>query len=435
MHLSHWRSRALLFTLAILVLLIVGYGRETIETTHTIHATGSQPVLRSSTSSLGTPRQRASRTGVTTANVVFSIRAAKQPLLVQIASALDTAHTLHGSFTTSISSPVFNGTVNSELWKMAPGQSRSEIHQSTLAQEQSGSVTVTNGKQLWQYDPTNNIVYTGQADTNSNGNTASNALNGIAGAGSGQLQTLFALVQGIFEQGQGTLKPGTSIINARHAVDIHVVSASTAGSNPAGSGPFSGSQAALSYNGEVYVDQQTHLPLRVNVTIAGLGDVSMNFNSLALNPILPASTFTFATPAGASVQPLSAESNSTSSTASSQLTLAQAEKQAGYHLLSIPGDQAQYQLNGVTLLGTHGNQTYELNYMKGNQSFTLAEGKPLANLPLDSAGQQVQIQGQSGMLSSSQGAVTVAWTQQGTGLRLIGPLSTTEEQAIANMLN
>ncbi|BCL81890.1 hypothetical protein ccbrp13_43550 [Ktedonobacteria bacterium brp13] len=432
MHLSHWRTRALLFTLATLVLLIVGCGRETTKTTHTIHTTGSQPVRQSSTSS---PGQRASRTGVITANVVFSIRAERQPLLVQIANALDTAHTLHGSFTTSISSPVFNGTVNSELWKMAPNQSRSEIHQSTLAQEQSGSVNVTNGKQLWQYNPTNNIVYTGQADTSSNGNTTNNGLNGIAGTGGGQLQTLFALVQGIFEQGQGTLKPGTSIINARHAVDIHVVSTSTAGSNPASGSPFSGNQAALSYNGEVYVDQQTHLPLKVNITIAGLGDVSMSFNSLEINPILPASTFTFATPAGASVQPLSAESNSTSGTVSSQLTLAQAEKQAGYHLLSIPGDQGQYQLNGVTLLGTRGNQTYELNYMKGNQSFTLAEGKPLANLPLDSAGQQVQIQGQSGMLSSSQGAVTVAWTQQGTGLRLIGPLSTDEEQAIANMLN
>lgn len=352
-----------------------------------------------------------------------TVRAESQPLLTAIAHKLDTAHTIHGSFTTSISSQFFNGTVNSELWKLSPQYSRSEIHQSTLAQEPEGTVTVSNGKQLWYYNPQTNIVYTGPISTST---TPSNGLNSVSGTGNDLLPTLFSLVQGIFEQGQGTLKPGTSRINGHSALVIGVTATNTAQN---GNTPFS------TYSGNVYIDQQTHLPLSVELTIPNQGAFSMHINSLDLNAPLATSTFTFTPPAGASIQPLSAENSNTGNTSNDQMTLAQAEKQTDYHLLSIPGDQGQYQLSGVTLLGTKGNRTYTLNYRKGNQQFMLAEGKPLADLPLASTGQRVQIQGQNGMLYSNQGTTTIAWTQQNIGLRLIGPLSSSEEQSIANMLN
>jgi Outer membrane lipoprotein-sorting protein len=352
-----------------------------------------------------------------------TVRAESQPLLTAIAHELDNARTIHGSFTTSISSQFFNGTVNSELWKQSPQNSRNEIHQSTLTQEPTGTVTISNGKQLWYYNPQTNIVYTGPVSTSA---TPNNGLNSVSGTGNDLLQTLFALVQGIFEQGQGTLKADTSHINGHNALVIGVAATNTAQN---GNVPFS------TYSGNVYIDQQTHLPLSVELTIPNQGTVSMHINSLELNASLTTSTFTFTPPAGASVQPLAAENSNAGNTTNDQITLAQAEKQADYHLLSIPGDQGQYQLSGVTLLGTSGDRTYALNYRKGSQQFMLAEGKPLANLPLASAGQPVQIQGQNGMLYSDQGTTTIAWTQQNIGLRLIGPLASSEEQSIANMLN
>ena len=113
---------------------------------------------------------------------------------------------------------------------------------------------------------------------------------------------------------------------------------------------------------------------------------------------------------------------------------AQAQQEAGYHLLSIPGTQTSYQLRGVNALGAPGSQIYTLNYMKGSASFTIAEGKPLANLP-GSGGQQVGLRGTSGTLSKSNGSTTLSWTENGIGITITGPLSNDQVVAIAKLLS
>ena len=115
------------------------------------------------------------------------------------------------------------------------------------------------------------------------------------------------------------------------------------------------------------------------------------------------------------------------------ISLAQAEQQAGYHLLSIPSSQTDYVLQSVTALGAPGNQIYTLNYTKGNLNFTIAEGKPLANLPA-LPGQQVSLRGTAGVLSSENGGVTLAWTEKGVGIRITGNLSNEQAMSIASLL-
>jgi hypothetical protein len=115
------------------------------------------------------------------------------------------------------------------------------------------------------------------------------------------------------------------------------------------------------------------------------------------------------------------------------LNLAQAQKQAGYHLLSIPDDQADYTLSGVTPLGIQGNQTYSLTYMKGNLTFTIAEGKPLADLP--SNGQPVQLRNTTGALATYNGISTFSWTENGVGIRITGKLNNDQIIAIAKSLS
>ena len=46
-----------------------------------------------------------------------------------------------------------NGTVNTEVWNVSPNKSRTVVLQSTIKQFSTGSITVSNGKQVWQYDP------------------------------------------------------------------------------------------------------------------------------------------------------------------------------------------------------------------------------------------------------------------------------------------
>jgi hypothetical protein len=91
-------------------------------------------------------------------------------------------------------------------------------------------------------------------------------------------------------------------------------------------------------------------------------------------------------------------------------------------------------LQGVTALGAPGNQIYTLNYTKGNLSFTIAEGKALANLPA-SSGQHVNVRGTTGGLSSENGMTTLAWTEKGVGIRIAGNLSNEQVMSVASLLS
>ena len=224
-------------------------------------------------------------------------------------------------------------------------------------------------------------------------------------------------------------------VNGHAAYDIHVVPQSSATVPPVSTGPTStagpGGTDNFNYDGDIYLDKTTMLPLQVSLNVGGIGQVTLNLPTLALNAPIPDSTFTFVPPAGTKVLSLQQEP-STSDGAS--LTFAQAEQQAGYHLLSIPASQTVYQLQGVDALGSPGNQIYTLNYSMGSASFTISEGKPLANLP-DSSGQQVNIRGTTATISTENGSTTLAWTEKGTGIRITGNLSKDQILQIANALS
>jgi outer membrane lipoprotein-sorting protein len=343
-----------------------------------------------------------------------------QQLLAKVGQNLSTAKTLHGIFDLTISGQTFSGVVNLEIWNALPGKSRTHVLQSSLAELPTGSVTVTDGKQVWQYDPVKNVVYNGPVSSSSTSNSGS-----IFGGG-GQSQVFFNLVQTVFTHSNATLVSSSATINGHTATEIHVT--------PSGSPTTSGTGSGIgnfSYDGEVYVDTTTNLPLRVNLNISGLGQIVLNFPTLTLNQTIPASTFTFIVPPGVKVLPLPQAS---ATPGAGSLTLAEAQQQAGYHLLSIPASQTDYELEGVNALGTTGSELFTLNYIKGNLSFTIAEGKPLANLP-NSGGQPVTVRGVSGSLSTANGITTLAWTENGVGIRIAGAMSADQAEAIAKLLS
>ena len=343
-----------------------------------------------------------------------------QQLLAKVGQNLSTAKTLHGVFDLTISGQTFSGVVNLEIWNALPGKSRTHVLQSSLDQLPTGSVTVTDGKQVWQYDPVKNVVYNGPVSASSTSNSSS-----IFGGG-GQSQVFFTLVQTVFTRSNATLVSSSATINGHTATEIHVT--------PSGSATTSGTGSGIgnfSYDGDVYVDTATNLPLRVNLNISGLGQIVLNFPTLTLNQTIPASTFTFIVPPGVKVLPLPQAS---ATPGAGSLTLAEAQQQAGYHLLSIPASQTNYELEGVNALGTPGSELFTLNYIKGNLSFTIAEGKPLANLP-NSGGQPVTVRGVSGSLSTANGITTLAWTENGVGIRIAGAISGDQAETIAKLLS
>lgn len=347
-----------------------------------------------------------------------------QHILSTMAQKLNTATTLHGIFNLTLNGQTFNGIVNTEIWSATPNKNRTVVLKSTIGQLATGSITVTDGKQEWQYDPQQNVVYTG-AITPTTGTPTSGVLGGGAAGQGSQAATLLDLVQSIFTQSDATLRSSESNVNGHSTYDVHVVP-STSGGSAGGTG-IGG--PTFNYTGAVYIDKMTQLPVQVNLQIQGVGNVVLNIPSLTLNQSIPDSTFTFTPPAGAKVLPLTAL---TATPDNGSISLEQAQQQAGYHLLSIPASQSDYTLNGVNALGSPGSETYTLNYMKGNLSIIIAEGKPLANLP--GSGQQVTVRGTAGTVSNTGGNNTLAWTEQGIGIRITANLNSSELVQLANSL-
>lgn len=329
-------------------------------------------------------------------------------LLGQAGKAFDSANTLHAILKISINGSGFNGKVTTEVWNKSPDKSRSVVQQSTIAQVPVGEVTVSDGKQVWQYDPSHHVAYRGPVSGVNSQNTQNTN------------QFVLSLVRSIFNGSNATLVSSNATVNGHAAYDVHITqsarSASAAG-------------VRLSYSGEVYLDKTSSLPLRAALTIQGFGQVTMDFPSLTLNPALSDSLFTFVPPPGVKVEAFP----TTSGTDTNSLTLAQAEQQAGYHLLSIPASQSAYALQSIDALGAPGNQIYTLNYSYGNLKFAISEGKALANLP--ASGQQVSVRGTTGTLSSAGGITTLSWTEKGVGIQVAGALNNSQALAIAGLLS
>lgn len=338
-----------------------------------------------------------------------------QQLLMQSAQLLNTAHTLHGVFDATISGQFANGELRSEVWRMAPNKSRTLVLKSTLSQFSNGTLVVSDGKTVWQYDPAKKRVYTGPASTPG---LAGTPVPGVNQAGGQSL--VFSVVQMIFTDSAATLVSSSDTLNGRPIYTIRVSpgSASTASSNG----------LSFDYDGTVSLDRQTRLPVALDLSLAAFGQVHIAIPSLTLNPPLAPGLFTFTPPPGASVQPFPPASGQDDNS----LTLQQAEQQAGYHLLSIPASQTAYHLQTIDALGAPGNQIYALNYSFAGGTFTISEGKSLANLPL--GGQSLALRGTTATFSNASGTSTLSWTEKSIGIQITGPLTQNQLVTIARLL-
>jgi len=231
---------------------------------------------------------------------------------------------------------------------------------------------------------------------------------------------LVNLIQSIFTRSDGVLKSSSASVNGHPAYDIAIVPQGSAGSSGAN---------VLNYEGDIFIDKGTQLPVQVKLNVQGTGNIVLDLPKLELNQPIMSSIFTFVIPPGVREQPL--KQNNTDSGGS--LSLEQAMSQAGYHLLSIPSSQSDYVLQSINALGAPGNQIYTLNYTQSKLSFSIAEGKPLAGLPAN-GGKQIALRGTTATLSSENGSTTLAWTEKGIGIRITGVPSGDQAIAIARSL-
>lgn len=336
-------------------------------------------------------------------------------LLAQAGQKLNGARTLHAVADITIAGPALNGSVNSELWNLAPDKNRTVVLQSNIGQFASGTITVSDGKQIWQYNPQQKIVYNAQVSASSTATPTTGQ------AATDQSQMIFNLVRSVFTHSNATLVSSSATVNGHAAYDIAITS--QAQSNGSGTNNFN-------YSGHVFLDKTSNLPLRVMLSVQGLGQITLDLPMLAINAQLDQSLFTFTPPPGVKVLPFP-----TNTSATGALTLAQAQQQAGYHLLSIPASSATaYQLLSVDALGAPGNQIYAINYLaQPGSKFTISQGKALANLPV--SGQHVSLRSTTATIATVGDVTTISWTEKGVGIQISGPLSASQLTAIANLLS
>lgn len=334
-------------------------------------------------------------------------------LLTQAGQKLNGARTLHALANISLAGPGLNGTIKSEIWDQTPDKSRSVVLQSNIAQFGTGTLTVSDGKQIWQYNPQQKIAYHAQI-------SASSSATPTTGEATDQSQTIFNLVRSVFTHSNATLVSSSALVNGHPVNDVAITSQAAS----SGSGTNN-----LTYSGDVFLDKTSDLPLRVSLHVQGLGQITLDLPMLTLNQQLDQSLFSFTPPPGVKVQPFP-----TNSTATGNLTLAQAQQQAGYHLLSIPASASTYQLLSINALGAPGNQVYTLNYQtQSGIKFTIAQSKALANLPV--SGKSLSLRGTTATISTAGSAPSIFWTEKGIGIQIYGPLSSSQLTAIANLLS
>jgi len=334
-------------------------------------------------------------------------------LLTQAGQKLNGARTLHALANISLAGPGLNGTIKSEIWDQTPDKSRSVVLQSNIAQFAAGTLTVSDGKQIWQYNPQQKTAYHAQIN-------ASSTATPTTGEATDQSQTIFNLVRSVFTHSNATLVSSSALVNGHPVNDVAITSQAAS----SGSGTNN-----LTYSGDVFLDKTSDLPLRVSLHVQGLGQITLDLPMLTLNQQFDQSLFSFTPPPGVKVQPFP-----TNSTATGNLTLAQAQQQAGYHLLSIPASASTYQLLSINALGAPGNQVYTLNYQtQSGIKFTIAQSKALANLPV--SGKSLSLRGTTATISTAGSAPSIFWTEKGIGIQIYGPLSSSQLTAIANLLS
>ena len=336
-------------------------------------------------------------------------------LLAQAGQTLNGARTLHAIVDITIAGPALNGAIKSEIWNLAPDKNRTVVLQSSIGQFGSGTITVSDGKQIWQYNPRQKVVYNAQISASSAGTPTLTP----SEAAADQSQIIFNLVRSFFTHSNATLVSSSATVNGHAAYDIAITSQAQA----SGSGTYN-----LNYSGDIFLDKTTNLPLRFKVNIQGQGQITLDLPMLAINSQLDQSLFTFTPPSGVKVLPFPTNTSATT------LTLAQAQQQAGYHLLSIPGSTTAYQLLSVDALGAPGNQIYAINYLaQPDSKFTISQGKALANLP--ASGQHINLRGTTATIAAVGNTTTISWTEKGVGIQISGPLSASHLTAIANLLS
>lgn len=287
-----------------------------------------------------------------------------------------------------------------EMWEKKPNKFRAEVLEASDA-DLVGAVSVTDGQQVWMYEPDKNKVAVGE-------------LGGMDEPPSPRemVQHMRGMIEQVMDASEVKLVGEEEVAGtATYKLEFT---------------PKEDEKAVLPMGGKLtlWVGQEQWIPLQAHFIGDMVGEGWMQVRSYEFNTGLPDGQFQFEIPAGAEVVTIKDQEPEL-------LTLDEAEAQAGFDLL-VPA----YVPQGATLIDVFAvDEAYVLHYDHAAVSFTVMQGQsPQMDIPFgETTG--VVVRGQPGtLITDGLDNSFLSWTEDGVNVVIAGRISAEEVVKVAESL-
>jgi outer membrane lipoprotein-sorting protein len=322
----------------------------------------------------------------------------------------------HGVLEVSVQSQGMDVALVVEVWEKKPNKVRAEVLESSKA-EYVGAISVTDGDQVWMYDPDQNEVMVGEA-------------------GMGELDNPREMIQRM----EGIIQLALDASEAELLGEEDVAGVATYKLKLT---PKEGEDTFLPVGSEatLWVDQERWVVLQAHFSGDIFGEGEMRVRSFELNTGIADDRFQFEIPEGAQVINIE-------DTQPKPVTLDEARERADFDLL-VPA----YVPEGATLVDVFSllvvvpeedtqtdvytmREAFVLYYDHAETSFTVMQGasKEMREEPSGEA-TEVTVRGQTGtLITDDQGNSFLTWEEEGVIITIAGHISEDEIVQVAESL-
>jgi outer membrane lipoprotein-sorting protein len=325
-----------------------------------------------------------------------------EEIVAKMQETLENTQNAHALVTANLNAQGIEMSVTAEVWEKSPNKGRAEVIESSR-DNFAGMVMVSDGEQVWLYEPTRNVVTVGPL-----GEVEMPLPQEI-------LIELQRAIQDVLDISDVQMV-GEEIVLGHEAYKLTV-------------SPKEGTDLQLfpgNGTATLWVDKEQWIVLKVNYEAGTFGQGSLEVNSFELNPGLSDDLFRFDIPAGTEVIDLESQRVVA-------LTLDEARAEAGFQLL-VP----DYVPGGVTLIEVFkSGDSIILRYDHSPEvSFTIVQGPELTGPPPLGETQAVTVRGQSATVITDEagGNTFLYWTEDGVTVTVAGHITFDEALQVAESL-
>lgn len=289
-----------------------------------------------------------------------------------------------------------------EVWEKRPNLLRAEVLEASDS-EFLGGITVSDGHQVWMYQPSQNEVVVGELGAD-----------GAALSPREMIQYMDEVIQRVLDTSD------VKLVGEEEVAGVATYKLELTPTDDAESVLPPGGKATL------WVDKERWVILQAHFTGEPLGQARMLVRSFELNTGLADDLFQFEVPDGVQVTNLEDKQPV-------PLTLDEARAQAGFPLL-VPS----YLPEGATLVEVLAvGEAIILHYDHSTTSFTIVQGSVTNRMPLPAGSQEseVAMRGQTAtLISDGDSNRLLTWVEDGVTITIAGRISQDEILEVAESL-